>query len=295
MTRHGNLEFRMKVGRTTLGLICPSTDYAESMAKYFQTTASTAEPDLRLKLEIVDHDGPTRLPNNLFTTKSLTANGFTIADDLISGSYDPESRSGVVRVKGLLTKGHYTRIFEQFLYQAFYTARNAANYDAFLIHSSGVIRELGGERDGFLFVGASEAGKSTIASLSPDRIVTNDEMNLIEFSPTGPILQATPFNGLFTAKETEAKAPLRAILLLDKGSEHRLGEVNSSEAITLLASQIAPPVGLEQAMEQTIGLELLELAHRLSEAAPVMKMTFLPNVGFWSEIDTVFQPLKSSN
>jgi len=288
MQNKQDLEYRMKVGQTTLGLICPSAAYADSLARYFQTASTSDSPDLRLRLEIVAPENSTPVPDNLFTTKSLTAEGFTIAEGLISGSYDLESKSGVIRVRDLLTKGQYTRVFEQFLYQAFYSARKNTAYDALLIHSSGVIRE----RDGFLFVGASDAGKSTVAALSQDKIITNDEMNLIEFSAAGPVLHATPFNGLYTAKNTEAKAPLRAVLLLNKGPEHRLDEVGLTESVTLIASQIAPPVGIEDVMSRTTGMDLLDLAHRLSLAVPVRKLTFLPDSGFWPEIDRAFPPVE---
>lgn len=290
MNSKRDCEYRMEVGQITLGLICPSADYAESLARYFQSPSGQNEPDLRLRLEIVAGDSPVEIPNNLFRHKTLHPGGFSIAGDLISGSYDPVARSGVVRVRDLLTKGPLTRVFEQFLYQAFYSARRAAAYDALLIHSSGVIRA----QDGFLFVGASEAGKSTIAELSRDRIVTNDEMNLIEFSAAGPILSGTPFNGLFAAKEPAARAPLRAILLLDKGPIHRLDQIRASECVTRIASQIAPPVAIEAEMNQGTGLDLLDLATRLNAVVPVRKLTFLPDAGFWATIDEAFPPKAES-
>jgi len=282
-------EYRLKVGKVTIGLICFSPVYAQNLQKYFQTTSSLEKTDLRLDLEFTEDFIVPDLPNNLFTSKKLTKNGFSIAEDLISGHYDPQTKYGRIKVKGLITRGHFTRIFEQFLYQAFYSARKALNYDAFLIHSSGVIRtSKDGQKEGFLFVGASEAGKSTVASLSLDHTITNDEMNLIEFTDDGPILHATPFNGLFHEKETETRAPLRAIMLLDKGPEHQLQEISQRAAVTLLASQIAPPVGIEDEMDQITGMDLLELADRLSTSAPVRKMTFLRDAGFWTEINDTF-------
>lgn len=291
MSEFKSREYRLTVGKTTIGLICLSAIAAQNLQKYFQTPSSEEDPDLRLDLDFTEDFIVQDLPNNLFNSKTFTKNGFTIADDLISGSYNPQSHYGRVKVKSLITRGHFTRIFEQFLYQAFYSARKAINYDAFLIHSSGVIRTgNNGQKDGFLFVGASEAGKSTVASLSQDQIITNDEMNLIEFTENGPLLHATPFNGLFHHKETEISAPLRGIMLLDKGPEHQLHEISQRTAVTLLASQIAPPVGIEDKMDQTSGMELLEIADRLSTCAPVRKMTFARDAGFWEKINEAFPP-----
>ncbi len=85
------------------------------------------------------------------------------------------------------------RILEQIFYQAFWSARRAAGLDAFLIHSSAVIVD----GRGFLFVGPSEAGKSTVARLSAAHHVLGDEMNLVRSSGAGLTLVGTIFNGLF--------------------------------------------------------------------------------------------------
>ncbi len=118
-------------------------------------------------------------------------------------------------------------------------------------------------------------------------------MNLVEFSEIGPILYSTPFNGLFHEKKTGVSAPLKAVMLLDKGPAHRLEEISQRDVVSLLASQIAPPVGMEETMNRVTGLNLLELADRLSTAVPVRKMTFLPNAGFWDEINRKFPPENS--
>ncbi len=295
MSESESREYRLKVGKATIGLVFNNPAFAQNLQKYFQTTSSDEKPDVQLKLDFIEEFMVEELPNNLFTSKKLTGDGFNISDNLISGSYNPQTKNGRIKVKALITRGNFTRIFEQFLYQAFYSARKAINYDAFLIHSCGVIRTgENGQKDGFLFVGASEAGKSTVAGLSLDHTITNDEMNLVEFTENGPMLHATAFNGLFHEKETECSAPLRAIMLLDKGPEHQLHEISQRAAVTLIASQIAPPVGIEDQMNQTTGMDLLELADRLSMSAPVRKMTFLPDAGFWAEINEAFPPESNS-
>ncbi len=258
------------------------------MEQYFGIAGDPGEPDLRLRLEIVPHENRPRIPNSLFTTKRLTAEGFSVAEDLIRGHYDPVAREGVLQVKGILTKAHLTRVFEQFLYQAFYSARKAAGYDAFLIHSSGVIRD----EDGFLFVGPAESGKSTVAGLSTDRQVVNDEIDLVAFADDGVLLHGTPFNGYFKEK-SPGSAPLRAVFLLAQGPEHQLDEVNRSEAVAALTGQIVPPVGLEEEMSAAVPAQMLELADRLSAQVPVRRLTFRPDPGFWTVIDQAFPPAES--
>ncbi|MBK7188683.1 MAG: hypothetical protein IPH86_08440 [bacterium] len=89
------------------------------------------------------------------------------------------------------------RIFEQ-LYQAYASARQRPDKTAWLVHPSAVIAD----GQGFLFVGPSEAGKSTVAKLSSQLHVLGDEMNLLAPRAGGGWdLIGTPFNGLFRARK----------------------------------------------------------------------------------------------
>ncbi len=200
-------ECRIAVGGVVLGLECSSAEYAASLREYFATGATDETPDVRLKLDVFGDDQPVVVPDSLVATKRQAGDEFTAAGGLVTGRYDPTARRGELRVHWVLTKAQMTRVFEQLLYQAFYSARAARRYDAALMHASGVIR--GGA--GFLFVGASGAGKSTVADLSQDDTVINDEVCLVEFGGGGPVLHSTPFNGLYRRKQA-GRAPLRAVL-----------------------------------------------------------------------------------
>lgn len=283
-------ECRLDIGGAVIALECPSADYAASMRAYFGLAGPAAgEPHLRLALELEDHEDWPEIPSSLFTTKRTFTGGFEIADGLVRGDFDPATGRGTLRVKYALTKADLTRVFEQLLYQAFYSARRASGHDSFLIHSSGVIR--GG--DGFLFVGASEAGKTTVADLSAHHQVVNDEICLIEFTPEGALLHGTPFNGHFPRK-SPGSAPLRAILLLAQGAVHELADTDRGPAVAALAGQIVPPVGLADQLDGKVRLEMLELADRLGAAAPVRRLSFRKDDGFWQVLDDAFPPLATS-
>ncbi len=268
-----------------LGLICPDEDFAASMAVYFAGESDPAEPHVRLDLSLVTHDEDPPVPNSLIITKVLKQDGFDIADGLIHGRFDPATGVGELHVKTILTNGLMTRVFEQILYQAWHSARRRAGYDACLVHSAGVIVD----GRGYLFVGASEAGKTTVARLSQDRIVVNDEMNVIEFGPEGPRLVGTPFNGHFRDKQP-GEAPLAAILLLAHGPEHTLETVGSGEAASTIAGQVAPPVGLEDIAGTQTRLDMLDVGARLVRSAPVRRLNFRPDAGFWPLLTESFPP-----
>jgi hypothetical protein len=288
-------EFRLKVGETVLGLECATDGYAASLVEYFGGTTDLV-PHVRLRLEIVPHDQLLPVPSSLFTNKRLlpvrggepdrTATDFEIAGGLVSGSYDPRTRSGQLRVRCALTKGELVRVFEQVLYQAFYSAAIVSQVDGFLVHGSGVIHQ----GAGFLFVGGSGAGKSTAARLSGERgsHVLNDEICLVRLNGEGAVeLVGTPFNGLFRAKRSGA-APLRAILLLVQAPLHRLLPVGQAVATAQVAAQIVPPAGLDQVIDDRVRMRLLEFGDRLCTRVPVRQLQFLPDDGFWREIEREF-------
>jgi hypothetical protein len=276
-------ECRIAVGSVVLGLECATAEYAASLREYFVTGATDDAPDIRLKLEVVGDDEPVAVPDSLIATKRLAGDEFTAAGGLVTGRYDPRTRRGELRVHWVLTKAQMTRVFEQLLYQAFYSARLLRGYDAVLMHASGAVRS----GDGFLFVGASGAGKSTVADLSQDRTVINDEVCLVEFGAGGAMLCSTPFNGLYRRKHA-ARAPLRAVVLLAHGSAHRLEPVGAADAVAALTGQVVAPLGLEDALSPRVSVRMLDMAGRLAAAAPVLRLVFTPDPGFWRVIDDEF-------
>jgi hypothetical protein len=276
-------QYRLRVGEVVLGLDCPDADYADSLAEYFAQASDPAEPTVRLELEPVSGGARPAIPNSLILAKTLRPDGFDIADGLISGRYDAGAGAGELRVDRVLTGGLLTRVFEQILYQAWHSGRARLGYDACLVHSAGVVRD----GRGFLFVGPSEAGKSTVADLSGADTVLNDEMNIVEFRPEGPWLVGTPFNGHYRAKRAGA-APLAAILLLAHGPRHELQPVGAGAAAATVAGQVTPPVGLDEAAAPATSLAMLDLATRLVQSAPVRRLVFLPDGGFWPLLDRAF-------
>lgn len=269
-------EYRLRVGEVVIALVCPDAPFAGSLADYFAQASESSAADITLNLHLVSHDETPAIPNSLILTKQLMPDGFDIADGLIRGAFDPASGTGDLHVKIILTNGLMTRVFEQILYQAFHSARQRKRYDACLVHSAGAIVD----GLGYLFVGPSEAGKSTVATLSRDHTVLNDEMNLVEFRPEGPRLVGTPFNGFFRDK-TAGAAPLAGILLLEKGPAHRLEAVGAGQAAAAVATQVTPPVGLDEVADASTSLAMVDLGARLVTATEVRRLHFTPDAGFW--------------
>ena len=228
-----NNECRLRVHDRVLGMRFQPGWHAERVREYFDCKSSPEKVDILLDLKIRGRKAHFEIDNSLFTSKTVNKRGFTMSGGLVGGMYDRDSKYGKLIVHRLLMTVPAIRVFEQLLYQAFYTSMNSESKSEFLIHSSAVVRNGGG----YLFVGPPGAGKSTIARLSLPDPVLNDEVNLVCFSGDKIEVCSTPFNGLFRLK-SEGCHELRAVLLLRQGVKHQLTESPATEAIKVLMQEM---------------------------------------------------------
>ncbi len=284
MAETASSEYRLNLGGPTMALHCTPAAFAPALAKWFDRPSDSGSAHINLQFELITHADTLILPNSLLKTKTLGPNGnFDIANGLISGHFDRATGQGHVRAKGALTRGLLMRVMEQIFYQAFHSARQAAGSEAFLVHSSAVIAK----GSGFLFVGPSEAGKTTAALNSSAHHVLGDEMTLVLPSPAGSLIEGTPFNGTFKSKRP-GKAPLRAVFLLQQAKQHRISPMNQAEAASFMAAEIVPPVGLDQVPGPDTVPAMVDLAAGVLEKVPVFRLELLPDPGFWTVIDKHF-------
>ncbi len=280
MTSNEVSQLRLAIGDTIIGLNWPSPDIKAMAQGYFGFENPKDSPELIIGISIINRRIPPDIPDSLFLNKNVNGNEFSISDGLIRGTYDPGQRLWDMEVLSPLLDGTFVRIFEQILYQAYYSAVKAADNETFLIHSAGIIRN----GSGYLFVGASEKGKSTIANLSKNYHILNDEINLVRFSDTGVTLYGTPFNGFFHDKSV-GHAPLKTVFLLEHGPEHQLSAISPAEAVKTLMSQIVPPIGLEETMTSITKNKMFDYAEKIVNDIPVYRLSFKPDNGFWGIID----------
>ena len=280
MSTAKHCQFRLDLGGTIIAFHCDPAPFAGFLCHWFDRPSTLAEPHINIDLVLVPHQKSVQLPNTLLQTKTVSAGGkFDISSGLIRGHYDPETRQGRIEANADLARGQLMRVMEQIFYQAFFSARDASGLDSVLVHSSAVIAD----GQGFLFVGPSEAGKTTAAINSRAHHVLGDEMNLVHFTDQGLVLEGTPFNGTFREK-LPGSAPLKAVFLLHQAAEHAIVPVGSAEAGSILAAEIVPPVGLDQAPDQNTVPAMVESAARIIGQVPVQRLELKADPGFWPNI-----------
>jgi hypothetical protein len=130
-------------------------------------------------------------------------------------------------------------------------ARVLADRQGCYLHSAGAI--LGGK--GLLFVGHSDAGKSTIVKMLQGRAeILCDDRNIVRRWPDGFKVHGTWSHGE-VALVSPSSAPLSAMLFLHKSSENRVRPIQDRQVIVrrLLACVIRPLVTADW-WEKTLAL-----------------------------------------
>lgn len=145
-------------------------------------------------------------------------------------------------------------------------ARVLANRQGFYIHAAGMILT----KKGYLFVGHSSAGKSTIVSmLQNDGEILCDDRIIVRRWPEGFKIHGTWSHGDVPIVSPHS-APLRAILLLEKASENRLIPVTDRrEIVRTLPFFIVKPLVTADWWEKT-----LDLVGQIAREVPVYRLQF---------------------
>jgi hypothetical protein len=272
-------ECLVRVGQTLVVLQFADAQTATRLRRHLGVPFEEGVPDIRLSVQI-SGDCDSVVPDSLLRDKSVDGETFTIGGGIVRGDFHRDRAEGTIEVSAGLFKGRLIRVFEQLLYQAFYSDPRNGKGAAVLLHSSGVIRQ----GNGYLFTGPSGAGKSTIARLSRDDMVLNDEICLVRFSGEQAIVEGTPFNGFFKRK-VAGEAPLKAIFVLSQGRAHSVAAMSPSQAVAALLPQIVPPIGLDERITRATLDCMMNLAQAVQEAVPVYSLKFKRDPGFWREID----------
>ncbi len=271
----------IQVGQTSIRLDFPTPGMASRMRRYFQTPAEPDSiPDIGVRLRIVRADKKT-VPHSMFVDKSVHQELFSIAG-MLEGSFSRDRSEATVRVNEHLLSGRLVRVFEQFLYQVFYSDPRNRRNNSFLIHASGVISM----EKGYIFTGPSGAGKSTIAGLSSKRRIMNDEICLVSFEGERAWVSSTPFNGFFRRK-IPCRAPLEAVFIIAQGKQHAVRNMDRTTVSSALIQQIVPPIGIDEVVTKKTISDILDLSEALQRRVPVYGLEFTRDAGFWKEIDGI--------
>jgi hypothetical protein len=147
-----------------------------------------------------------------------------------------------------------------------------AGRSGFLLHAATVIRH----GKAYVFTGRSGAGKSTIASLSPEGSVLTDEISLLRRENGEWRAYGTPFWGEFRAAGSNTSAPVKGIFRLVQASENRVALLRPVEMLRALLPNV-----LFFSAESEANRRLLGILAQAAEEISSYELAFRKDQTFW--------------
>ena len=128
------------------------------------------------------------------------------------------------------------------------------NYNGFVFHASTIMHK----GMGIAFSADSGIGKSTHTALwrklYDDTVVINDDAPIIRVVDGKPYVYGAPWAGT-TGINTNVKAPLRAIVFLERSGTNTICELSTLNSLKRFFSQIRNPVTTEQMTNVMVALD----------------------------------------
>jgi hypothetical protein len=142
----------------------------------------------------------------------------------------------------------------------------------FLLHAATVVRN----GKAYVFTGRSGAGKSTVASLSPEGSVLTDEISLLRREEGVWRAYGTPFWGEFRAAGSNTSAPVAGIFRLLQAAENRVEALRPTAILRALLPNV-----LFFSTEAETNRRLLEILCEAATEMSVGNLAFRKDATFW--------------
>ncbi|RZB30192.1 MAG: hypothetical protein SRB1_02472 [Desulfobacteraceae bacterium Eth-SRB1] len=201
---------------------------------------------------------------NLFRSQ----NKYILEDALRLAVLEPHFKSGNIYLKEK-TDNFTQFILEYPLGEIFFINLLSRGYGV-VLHACGVIDDNG---HGYLFLGNSTHGKSTIAKLWSESgaTVLNDDRIIVRERNGKFWMYGTPWHGDFN--EVSSKAlPIRKIFFLRHGEKNSTVPRKGAEAVSMLLTRAFPPLWDKEGMNYT-----LSLLDRMVIKLPCFELEFVPD------------------
>jgi hypothetical protein len=140
-----------------------------------------------------------------------------------------------------------------------------------LFHACGI----DDEGTGYLFLGHSGHGKSTVAKLWFDSHATvlNDDRIVVREKDGAFWMYGTPWHGDFR-ELSPSGLPIQKIFFLRRGEENEVVLKNGAEAVAMFLARSFPPFWDSKAMAFTT-----DLCHHIVNKIPCYELSFVPDAG----------------
>lgn len=145
-----------------------------------------------------------------------------------------------------------------------------------VVHAAGIAHR----GQGFLFLGPSGTGKTTLSRLSEGDVVLNDDLVLMMPTPEGWQICGTPFTNPHQNPPHHASVPLRAVLRLSQSPVHQMEALAPAAALAEVVSSVALLSNLPP-----LAPRVMEIASQMLQSVPCFRLRFRKDAGFWRLIE----------
>lgn len=260
---------KLSIAGLIVGLVCDSEPFTGRLRQRYRLFLTDQPADVRATVRIA---GSRR-------TSALLDTGTTFRDGLLhftAPGYDGTVDVGAGQAELTISSQYPVEEIEYFLRVVY--ALLAFEEGGLLFHAAGIVRDGGG----YLFFGHSGSGKTTVARLSSEYVVLNDDLVLISPAGAGWRIHATPFWNPSQVEPTRQDAPLTAMFRLIQNKQVFTEELRPSQAVAEMISNV--PV-IPDDPGRT--LDLLSRCRHLLRSVPAYRLHFLPDDSFWHAVADV--------
>lgn len=285
-----NQECKIGIGDVSLAISCNDLNFMNHFRYTYQHCLTDKAPDFSVTIEV--HDTITRndiqksLDEYRTQEHPITDGAFSWYDNLISGTIHEGKKSCDLKVELAVIASEYLALFQDFIFKDlfYYVVKRThgnGHKRPFIIHGCGVVHK----EEGFLFLGRSGCGKSTIARLSKKDTILHDEAVLVSPNHDHYMIESTPYisdvTNLFNTKK-----PLKAGFFLRQGKTNKITVLPQSEMVHQFIKQMVAPSGTRPLAQGELLNEMLAFSCDLVRAVPFFELTFSAHDdSFWQEIE----------
>jgi hypothetical protein len=282
-------ELCIAIGETAVGLRCVDEEFAHLLCTWCGKFESTRTPDFWLEVGLKEGRTAAEIQQIMPELQLLVGGeSFYSHPPLLEGEVSLTEHWLKFRAEKALFHSDIQPRFLNVLLSSIYNTicehQLANERAAFLFHGCGVIAQ---DR-GYLFTGPSGAGKTTVARLSGERTVLNDETVLLRLSEEGVLMEGTPLLGGVN-KRHAGQVQLQAIFVLEQGLEVGVRQLKIMDAFQRVLCQLFEPSPIFPSTVEKPHLlkQQMDFTADILSRVPAYVLTFRPDDSFWPLVEAL--------